>query len=384
MADKRDYYEVLGVDKNADDAAIKKAYRALAKKYHPDMNPDNPEEAEKKFKEASEAYGVLSDPDKRARYDQLGHAAFDGAAGGAGYDFSGADFSDIFSDLFGFGDIFGGRRASRNNSPRRGSDIAYTERLTFEEAVFGVEKEINLNVKVECTSCNCTGAKAGTHPEKCPTCKGKGQVVVTQNSFFGQVQTVQACRDCGGKGEIIKEKCPDCRGTGYVVMKKKYAIKFPAGINTNEIVCKIPRMGEPGTNGGPRGDICILANVGKHSKFQRQGFDIYSTESLPFTVAVLGGKISVDTVDGKQYYEIKPGTQTGTTVRIKNKGVPVPRAKDSRGDHFVNLVIKVPDRLTSDAKEALRAYDALAGDYLSVGGDDTKDPGKKKKNIFGK
>ncbi|MCQ2517267.1 MAG: molecular chaperone DnaJ [Lachnospiraceae bacterium] len=386
MADKRDYYEVLGVDKNADDAAIKKAYRALAKKYHPDMNPDNPEEAEKKFKEASEAYGVLSDPDKRARYDQLGHAAFEAGAGGGGaYDFTGADFSDIFSDLFGGfgGDIFGSRRSQRSTSPQKGADLAYTERITFEEAVFGVEKEISLNVKVECKSCNCTGAKSGTTPETCPNCKGKGQVVVTQRSILGQIQTVQTCRECQGKGKIIREKCHDCNGTGYTTMRKKYAITFPAGIDTNGIVCKIPKMGEPGTNGGPRGDICVIANVGRHSKFQRQGFDIYSQEVLPFSVAVLGGKILVDTVDGKEVYDIKPGTQTDTTITLRGKGVPVLRSKDRRGDHYIKLVIKVPEKVSQDAKEALRAFDAAAGDYLHVADNFDKEPvNKRRKGIF--
>lgn len=385
MANKRDYYEVLGVDKNADDAEIKKAYRALAKKYHPDMNPDDPE-AEVKFKEASEAYAVLSDADKRRQYDQFGHSAFDGGAGGAGgFDFNSADFSDIFSDLFGFGDLFGGGRRASRSGPSRGQDIVQRVRITFEEAVFGVEKEIEVNVKEDCKSCNGSGAKAGTTADVCPACRGKGQVVVTQNSFFGQIQSVQTCRDCGGKGKIIREKCPDCRGTGYTTIRKKYAVKFPAGIDDGQLACKIPGKGEPGANGGPRGDILVGAIVGKHSTFTRNGNDIYSTVSLPFTVAAVGGEIYIDTVDGKVVYEIKAGTQTDTTLRLRGKGVPYIKNKDTRGDHYVKLVVKVPDHLSSEAKEALRTYDALAGDYLNATKDADKEGiprEKRKKGLF--
>lgn len=248
---KRDYYEVLGVDKNADDAALKKAYRALAKKYHPDMNPGD-KEAEKKFKEASEAYAVLSDPEKRRQYDQFGHAAFDGGAGGAGgfggFDFNGADFGDIFGDIFG--DLFGGRRGSAGarSGPMKGANLRTSVRITFEEAVFGTEKEIELTVKEECKTCHGTGAKPGTSPETCPKCGGKGQVVFTQQSFFGTVRNVQACPDCGGTGKIIKEKCTDCHGSGFVPMKKRFAVTIPAGIDNGQ--CKrLAGQGEPGING---------------------------------------------------------------------------------------------------------------------------------------
>ncbi len=383
MADKRDYYEVLGVAKNADEAEIKKAYRALAKKYHPDMNPDNPEEAEKKFKEASEAYAVLSDADKRRQYDQFGHAAFEqGAGGGGAYDFTGMDFGDIFSDLFGFGDIFG-RRSSRGNGPMRGADKTVDVRLTFEEAAFGVEKEIEVDSKEECKSCKGSGAKAGTTPDTCPNCKGKGQVRVTTNSIFGQITSVQTCRECGGRGKIIREKCPDCRGTGYTSIRKRYAVKFPAGIDNNGLACKIPGKGEPGVNGGPRGDILVRTLVSRHPIFQRQEYDIYSTVSLPFSVAALGGDVLVDTLDGKIAYEVKAGTQTDTVVRLRGKGVPSLRNKDVRGDHFVKFVVKVPERLTKDAKEALRTFDSLSGDYLNAAANAgvAKD---KKKGFFGK
>lgn len=385
MADKRDYYEVLGVPKNASDDEIKKAYRALAKKYHPDMNPENPEEAEKKFKEASEAYGVLSDAEKRRQYDQFGHAAFDQGAGGAGgaYDFTGMDFGDIFSDLFGFGDIFGGgaRRTSRNG-PMRGADKTVDVRLTFEEAVFGTEKKIEVDSKEECKTCHGTGAKPGTSPETCPNCRGKGQVRVTTNSIFGQITSVQTCRECDGRGKVIKDKCPDCRGTGYTTVRKRYEVKFPAGIDNNGLACKIPGKGEPGINGGPRGDILVRTLVSRHPIFQRQEYDIYSTVDLPFTVAALGGDVLIDTVDGKIAYEVKAGTQTDTVIRLRGKGVPTLRDKEKRGDHFVKFVVKVPERLNAEAKEALRNFDAHSGDYLNAAKNAGAVKEKKKKGLF--
>ncbi len=360
---KRDYYEVLGVDKNADDAAIKKAYRALAKKYHPDMNPGDAE-AEKKFKEASEAYAVLSDADKRHQYDQFGHAAFDGGAGGGGFDFSGADFGDIFGDIFG--DLFGGgRRGSQYNGPMKGANIRTSIRISFEEAVFGCNKEIDLNVKETCKTCNGSGAKPGTSPETCSKCGGKGQVVFTQPSLFGTIRNVQACPDCQGTGKIIKDKCADCRGTGYISMKKRYSVDIPAGIDNGQSIRK-PGLGEPGTNGGPRGDVLIEVIVGRHPIFQRQDFDIYSTVPVSFAVAALGGEILIDTVDGKVIYDVKAGTQTDTRVRLRGKGVPSWRDKNVRGDHYVTLVVQVPDKLKPEAKELLRQFDELTGDTLNA------------------
>ncbi len=361
---KRDYYEVLGVGKDADDAALKKAYRVLAKKYHPDMNPGD-KEAEKKFKEASEAYAVLSDPEKRRQYDQFGHAAFDGGAGGGGFggfDFSGADFSDIFGDIFG--DLFGGRRGGGARSgPMKGDNLRTSVRITFEEAVFGTEKEIELNVKEECKTCHGTGAKPGTSPETCTKCGGKGQVVFTQQSFFGTVRNVQTCPDCGGSGKIIKEKCMDCRGTGYVPMKKRFAVSIPAGIDNGQ--CKrLAGQGEPGVNGGPRGDVLVEVIVGRHPIFQRQDTNIYSTVPVSFAVAALGGEIVIDTVDGKVIYDVKAGTQTDTRVRLKGKGVPSLRNKDMRGDHYVTLVVQTPERLSAEAKELLRKFDEVSGDSL--------------------
>ena len=387
---KRDYYEVLGVDKNADDAAPKKAYRALAKKYHPDMNPGD-KEAEKKFKEASEAYAVLSDPEKRRQYDQFGHAAFDGGAGGAGgfggFDFNGADFGDIFGDIFG--DLFGGRRGSAGarSGPMKGANLRTSVRITFEEAVFGTEKEIELTVKEECKTCHGTGAKPGTSPETCPKCGGKGQVVFTQQSFFGTVRNVQACPDCGGTGKIIKEKCTDCHGSGFVPMKKRFAVTIPAGIDSGQ--CKrLAGQGEPGINGGPRGDVLVEVIVGQHPIFQRQDTNIYSTVPVSFAVAALGGEVVIDTVDGKVIYDVKAGTQTDTRVRLKGKGVPSLRNKDLRGDHYVTLVVQTPEHLSAEAKELLRKFDEATEDSLHaaerVNSGEAPHKEKKKRGFFNK
>lgn len=382
---KRDYYEVLGVDKNADDSAIKKAYRALAKKYHPDMNPGDAE-AEKKFKEASEAYAVLSDPEKKRQYDQYGHAAFDGPGGGAGgFDFNGADFSDIFGDIFG--DFFGGGRRSgaRNNGPMKGSNIRTSVRITFEEAVFGVEKELELVLKDECQTCHGTGAKPGTTPETCPKCGGKGQVVFTQQSFFGTVRNVQTCPDCNGSGKIVKEKCTDCHGSGYISNRKKIQVSIPAGIDNGQCV-RIREKGEPGTNGGPRGDLLVEVVVSRHPIFQRQDTNIYSTVPVSFAVAALGGEVVIDTVDGKVVYDVKAGTQTDTKVRLKGKGVPSLRSKDVRGDHYVTLVVQVPDKLSSEAKDLLKKFDEITGDSLNaasrVKAGSEQEEGKHKKKFW--
>ena len=361
---KRDYYEVLGVEKNADEAAIKKAYRALAKKYHPDVNPGDAE-AEKKFKEASEAYAVLSDADKRRQYDQFGHAAFEGGAGAGGFDFSGVDFGDIFGDIFG--DLFGTGRSSRSRSsgPMKGANLRTSVRISFEEAVFGCKKEIELTVKETCKTCNGSGAKPGTSPETCSKCGGKGQVVFTQQSFFGTVRNVQTCPDCQGSGKVIRDKCSDCHGTGYIPMKKRYSVDIPAGIDNGQST-RMPGLGEPGINGGPRGDVLIEVIVGRHPIFQRQDFDIYSTVPMSFAVAALGGEILIDTVDGKVIYDVKPGTQTDTRVRLRGKGVPSWRNKDVRGDHYVTLVVQIPDRLKPEAKELLRQFDEITGDTLNA------------------
>ena len=377
---KRDYYEVLGVSRDADDATLKKAYRQLAKKYHPDMNPGDAE-AERKFKEASEAYAVLSDPDKRRQYDQFGHAAFEGGgAGGAGgfggFDFSGADFSDIFGDIFG--DFFGGgRRGGRtNNGPMKGMNIRKGIRITFEEAVFGCEKEIDIILKDPCEKCHGTGAKPGTSPETCPRCGGKGQVVYTSQSFFGTVQNVQTCPDCHGSGTIIKDKCPDCAGTGYVSNKKTIQVSIPAGIDNGQSV-RIRDKGEPGTNGGPRGDLLVEVTVSRHPIFQRQDMNIFSTAPISFAQAALGGDVRIKTVDGEVVYTVKPGTKTDTKVRLRGKGVPSVRNPKVRGDQYVTLVIQTPEKLSQEAKEALKRFDALAGNSLNQPEPEKEKPKKK-------
>ena len=360
---KRDYYEVLGVDKNADEATIKKAYRQLAKKYHPDMNPGDAE-AEKKFKEASEAYAVLSDPEKKRQYDQFGHAAFDGGMGGGagGFDFSGMDMGDIFGDIFG--DFFGGgRRRSADNGPRKGANLRAVVRISFEEAAFGCEKEIEITLKDDCTTCHTTGAKPGTSPETCTKCGGKGKVVYTQQSFLGMVQNVQSCPDCGGTGKIIKDKCPDCHGTGYIAKRKKIKVKIPAGIDNGQSV-RIRDKGEPGTNGGPRGDLLVEVNVSRHPIFQRQDMNIYSTAPISFAQAALGGEVRISTIDGDILYDVKPGTQTDTRIRLKGKGIPSLRNSNVRGDHYVTLVVQVPTSLSEEAKEALRKFDDASGQSL--------------------
>ena len=360
MAEKRDYYEVLGVERGADDATLKKAYRKLAKKYHPDMNPGD-KEAEAKFKEATEAYSVLSDPEKRRTYDQYGHAAFEnggaGQGGGfGGFDFNSADMGDNFGDIFG--DLFGGGRSRRaNNGPMRGANLRAVVHITFQEAVFGCEKELELTLKDTCTKCNGTGAKQGTSPETCSKCHGTGQVTYTQQSMFGMVRNVQTCPDCGGTGKIIKDKCPDCRGTGFTASRKKIQVSIPAGIDDGQSI-RIREKGEPGTNGGPRGDLLVEVQVARHPIFQRQDMNIFSTAPITYAQAALGGKIRISTVDGEVEYEVKPGTQTDTKIRLRGKGVPSLRNKNVRGDQYVTLVVQVPTKLSEEAKDALRAFDA--------------------------
>ncbi len=386
MAEKRDYYEVLGVPKNASDADIKKAFRTLAKKYHPDMHPGD-KECEEKFKEAQEAYAVLSDAEKRKQYDQFGHAAFDGTggAGAGGFDFSGMDMGDIFGDIFG--DFFGGGGSRRraNDGPMKGANLRTSVRITFEEAVFGCEKEIEMVLKDECATCHGTGAKPGTSPETCGKCGGKGKVVFSQQSFFGTVQNVQTCPECNGSGKVVKEKCPDCRGTGYIARKRKIQVTIPAGIDNGQSV-RIREKGEPGINGGPRGDLLVEVVVSRHPVFQRQDMNIYSTAPITFAQAALGGEIRINTVDGDVLYEVKPGTQTDTKIRLKGKGVPSLRNKEVRGDQYVTLVVQTPTGLSGEAKEALRHFDELSGNSLNRGnaGNSTSEKGKKKKGFMDK
>ena len=356
---KRDYYEVLGVPRDADEAAIKRAYRTLAKKYHPDANPGD-KEAEAKFKEASEAYAVLSDAEKRRQYDQFGHAAFDGMSGGAGpggFDFNSADFGDIFGDIFGdFFGGYGGRSTRSSNAPMKGANVRASVRLSFEEAIFGCEKDVSVNYKEECETCHGTGCKPGTSPTICPKCQGKGKIVYTQQSLFGTMQNWADCMECGGTGKVIKDKCPDCRGTGYKSVKKTFRVKVPAGID-NGLSIRMPGGGEPGVNGGPRGDLLVEAVVSQHPIFKRQDTNIFSTVPISFATAALGGPIRVKTVDGEVEYQVKPGTQTDTKVRLKGKGVPSLRNAGQRGDHYMTLVVEVPTNLNREQKEALKYFD---------------------------
>ncbi|MBR5930850.1 MAG: molecular chaperone DnaJ [Lachnospiraceae bacterium] len=371
MADKRDYYEVLGVPKTATQDEIKKAYRKLAKQYHPDMNPGDAQ-AEAKFKEASEAYGVLSDETKRKQYDQFGHAAFEqgGAGGAGGFNYQdmnvddilrGFGFGDIFSDLFGGG--FGGGTSSRSraqsyNGPTKGRNVGTNVRISFEEAVFGCEKNVEINYKEECANCHATGAKPGTSPETCTTCGGNGQVVRNRQSILGMMREVSTCPDCGGSGKVIKDKCPECRGTGYKTKKKKISVTIPAGIDSGQSI-RISGMGEPGTNGGSRGDLFVEVMVGRHPIFARDGLNLYSTASITFTEAALGGDVKIKTIDGDVLFPIKAGTQTDTRIRLKGKGVPSLRDKSKRGDQYTTLVVKVPEKMNAKQKEALKAFDSV-------------------------
>lgn len=377
MADKRDYYEVLGVGKTATDDELKKAYRKLAKKYHPDTNSGD-KNAEDKFKEASEAYAVLTDATKRKQYDQFGHAAFEGGAGGGagGFDFSGMDMDDIFGDIFG--DFFGRRSRGSSNGPMQGANIRTSVRITFDEAVFGVEKELDLNLKDECSTCHGSGAKAGTNPETCSKCGGKGQVVYTQQSLFGMVRNVQTCPDCKGTGKVVKDKCTDCYGSGYINSRKKIKVVIPPGIDNGQSV-RIRDKGEPGTNGGSRGDLLVEISVSRHPIFQRKDYDIYSTAPISFATATLGGDVRISTVDGDVIYTVKPGTQTDTKVRLREKGVPTLRNKNVRGDHYVTLVVQVPTNLNAEQKEVLAKFDeVMTGNKNSIENENEKEKGKKK------
>ena len=381
MADKRDYYEVLGVEKTVTEAELKKAYRKVAKKYHPDTNPGD-EEAAEKFKEAAEAYAILSDPEKRSQYDRFGHAAFDQNGGPGGFDFG--DMGDIFGDIFG--DLFGGGGQRRqSNGPTKGANIKTTVRVQFEEAVFGTTKDLELPLKDECIVCHGTGSQPGHDPETCTKCGGKGQVVYTQQSLFGVVRNVTVCPDCSGTGKVIRFKCAQCAGTGYVKSKKKIQVQVPAGIDNGQSI-RIREKGEPGFNGGPRGDLLVTVLVDRHPNFQRQDYDLYSSEPITFTQAALGGTITINTIDGPIEQQIAPGTQTDTKIKLKGKGVPTLRNKNVRGDHYVTLVVQVPDKLTEEQKSILSEYDEASGSTARRSTDSAGGMGfgSHKKKKFGK
>lgn len=351
MAEKKDYYETLGVNKSAGEDEIKKAYRKLAKKYHPDANPGD-KAAEERFKEVNEAYEILSDTQKRAQYDQFGHAAFDQSMGGGGGFYNAGDFDmgDIFS-MFGFG----GGSSSRRNGPMRGRDLNITIQITFEEAVFGCKKDIQVNVTDSCDTCHGTGAKPGTHPETCRKCNGTGQERVVQQSIFGTMQTTRTCSACHGTGKTVKEPCSSCRGTGYVKKTKKYEINIPKGIDHGQTI-RLSGKGEAGINGGGYGDLLVTVYVKPHSYFVRKGMDIYSDKTISFTEAILGGEITINTIYGEEKYTVKPGTQPNTVITLKSCGVPSLRNDKIKGNQVVTLKVSIPNSLTEKQKMMLHNW----------------------------
>lgn len=359
MADKRDYYEVLGLSKGATDDEIKKAYRRLAKQYHPDMNPGD-KVAENKFKEVNEAYDVLGDPDKKAKYDQYGHAAFDPSSGfggggfGGGFGFDGFDISDIFSN------IFGGGSSRRQNGPVRGEDIRYRLTLSFEEAVFGCKKEISYQRVQKCPECSGSGAAKGTSAKPCPDCQGRGQVKVQQRTPFGVMQSTTTCSKCRGTGKIIETPCKNCRGSGFVKASKKLEVSIPAGIDDGQGVV-LRGEGCDGRNGGSAGDLVITVNVRPHAFFEREGSDIYCDIPVTYADMTLGAKITVPTIDGTETIDIPEGTQTGTTFTLKGKGVKIVNTQ-KRGNMYVTAVIETPKGLDRKQKELLKQFsDSLKG-----------------------
>lgn len=360
---KRDYYESLGVDRSADEATIKKAYRKLAKQYHPDVNPGDAE-AEKKFKEVNEAYAVLSDPEKKAKYDQFGHAAFEaggGASGFGGFGDFGFDMSDIFSSFFGGG-------GSTRRGPVRGDDISVRVTLTFEEAVFGTKKEISYQRVQKCASCAGSGAAKGTSPKTCTTCGGSGRVRVQQRTPLGIMQTQKTCDACRGTGKIIETPCDACRGNGYVRATKKLDVSIPAGIDDGQRIV-LSAQGSEGRDGGPAGDLYIYVTVKPHAVFEREGADIYCEVPISFTEAALGAEIDIPTLEGTEKYAIPEGTQTGTTFTLRQKGVPVVNSKTSRGALHITVMVEVPKSLSGEQKELLRKFAESCGEANTKGRD---------------
>ena len=375
MAEKRDFYEVLGVKKGASEDELKKAYRKLAKENHPDLHPGD-KECEARFKEINEAYEVLSDPDKRAKYDQFGHAAFDPSQGfgGGGGGFGGFEgfggFGDIFSDIFGGGFGFGGGGGRNPNAPRKGDNLRATVNIKFEEAAFGVKKDVFVSKIEQCHDCKGTGCAEGTTAEVCPDCKGTGTVMSTKRTPFGMVQSSEQCPKCKGRGKIIHSPCKTCRGIGSVRRQHKVSVSIPAGIDDGQTI-SLKGQGNAGLNGGPAGDLLITVLVQPHARFERDGASILLDQEISFAQAALGAEVEVPTLDGKVKLNIPEGTQTGTTFRLKGKGVPFLR-NDGRGDQFVTVNVAVPRSMTSTQKNALRRYAETMGETVE------------QKNIFGK
>ena len=368
MAEKRDSYEVLGIGKNATDAEIKSAYRKLAKKYHPDLNPGN-KEAEEKFKEVNEANDVLSDPQKRQRYDQFGFAGVDpnyaaangGGAGGFGGGFGGVDLGDIFGDIFGggfgggFGGFGGGSSTRTANAPRKGHDIQASVILTFEEAAHGCSKKITINRQDTCPDCGGTGAAKGTSPETCPDCGGRGYVVTQQRTPFGVMQSQQPCSHCGGRGTIIRNPCKTCRGTGKTAARKSLEINIPAGIDDDQNIA-LRGQGDAGSNGGPAGDVIVHVTVKADPMFERDGYDVTIHVPITFSQAVLGDDVEVPTVDGRIVQHIPEGTQSGTKFRLRGQGIQYLNGR-GRGDQYVIVDVEIPKKVTRAQREALKAFE---------------------------
>lgn len=355
---KRDYYEVLGVSKTANDDEIKKAYRKLSKKYHPDINKEA--DAEDKFKEVAEAFEVLSDSQKRAAYDQYGHSSTDpnfGAGGfGGGFEGFGGGFEDIFESFFGGG---GGSRNANPNAPRQGSDLQYTLDLTFNEAIFGLEKNIRFNREDECVTCHGSGAKPGTQPETCQKCHGAGTINVERQTPLGRMMSRQTCDECQGSGKIIKDKCSTCSGAGRMVKNHAVKVTVPAGVEDGQQM-RLSGQGEAGYNGGPYGDLYVVFKVEDSPIFEREGSEIYYTESINFGQAALGDEIEVPTVHGRVKLKIPAGTQTGTTFRLKGKGAPRLRGAGN-GDQQVTVTVETPTNLNDGQREALRSFLEASG-----------------------
>ena len=365
--EKRDYYEVLGVSKTATDEEITKAYRKLALKYHPDYTPGD-KSAEEKFKEINEAHEVLSDPEKRKRYDQFGFAGVDpnyaasqgGGAGGFG-GFGGVDLGDIFGDIFGggFGGFGGGARANPN-APRKGQDIRVRITLSFDEAVHGCKKNITITRQQTCTECSGSGAAPGSQPETCPDCGGRGYVIQQQRTPFGVMQSQQPCTRCGGKGKIIKNPCKICHGSGRVATKKTLEVSIPMGIDDDQSFA-LRGMGDAGANGGPAGDVIVMVTVRPDDLFQRDGYDVWVTIPITFSQAVLGDNITVPTIDGKVEYTLPEGTQSGTTFRLRGKGIQYLNGR-GRGDMYVKCDVEIPKKLNKTQREALKKFEGTLKD----------------------
>lgn len=382
MAEKRDYYEVLGVDKSASEDEIKKAYRKAAKQYHPDLHPGD-KEAEEKFKEANEAYEVLSDAEKKAKYDRFGHAGVDpsygagqggyGGFNGQGFDF---DLGDIFSNIFGGG--FGGGGSANPNAPQRGSDTQASVTISFEEAAKGCEREVESNRIEVCDECHGSGAAAGSSPKTCPECNGRGQVTTSQRTPFGMFQTQKACSRCGGKGTIIDNPCKKCRGAGRVRRPAKITVKIPAGIDDRQII-NARGQGNKGINGGPAGDLRVAVNVRPHPIFERDGYNVWVEMHVSYAAAALGCELQVPTLDGKVKYNIPAGTQSGDVFKLKGRGIQSLNNR-GRGDQLVRVVVDVPRNLNAEQKRLLMELDKALGNETAHLGHGEEE----KKGFFGK